>query len=135
MPTNYQLNCLRFYNGARMPIDPGSAAEEAGKAIADIPLWVWVVVSLAGMSGETWRASLEPEIKWQEVVRRVALRTGACALFGMATYLIATATGTHPGGAAGLAIICGLIGADSASALYERYVAKKLGIKKPSRED
>lgn len=130
MPSKLQLNCLQFYTGARMPLDPNNIAEETGRAIADIPLWVWVVVSLAGMSGETWRASLEPEIKWQEVARRVLLRTGACAMFGMATYLLATAAGTHPGGSVGVAIICGLIGADSASAVYERWIAKRLGVGK-----
>ncbi len=108
--------------------DPNQIVQETGKAIADLPLWMWIVLALAGGFGEMWRASRDPSITWGEICRRVVLRAGASSLFGLATFMLAWVATTNPVGSAAMGILMGLIGADIASALYERWFAKRFGL-------
>lgn len=91
------------------------------------PWWLLLIVAAAGMAGEMRQLDV-PGITWGEIVRRVALRFGSSALFGMATLMLAMVIwhDVMIAGAAG--ILVGLLGADIAGALYTRWLAKQVGV-------
>ena len=98
------------------------------QALADMPLWVVIVVSIvAGFSGEAWRADKAGLTGW-ELVRRIALRSFASAVFGLATFLLVWATGAHVLVAVGVGCIVATMGADVASGLYERWMARRMDV-------
>lgn len=108
--------------------DPNQVLQDTGRAIADIPLWLWILICLAGGFGETWRASREPAITWAEICKRVVLRAGASSMFGLVTFMLVWWSVESPVPAAAIGILVGLIGADIASSLYERWLAKRMGV-------
>lgn len=108
--------------------DPNQVLHETGRAIADIPLWLWILICLAGGFGEAWRASREPAIAWGEICKRVVLRAGASSMFGLVTFMLVWWWVDNPVPAAAIGILVGLIGADIASSLYERWLAKRMGV-------
>ncbi|MBU0791013.1 MAG: pyocin R2, holin, partial [Gammaproteobacteria bacterium] len=74
------------------------------------------------------QASEGADLSVGELAKRVLLRFGASAVFGLATVLLATAWGSSllTAGALGSVVAC--LGADLASGLYARWLAKKAGI-------
>ena len=60
------------------------------QALADVPLWLLVLLSMAGLSGEMLRAS-GTDLGLRQILQRVALRFLASGLLGMATLLLALA--------------------------------------------
>ena len=60
------------------------------QALSDVPLWLLVLLSLAGLSGEMLRAS-GSELGLRQILQRVALRFLASGLLGMATLLLVMA--------------------------------------------
>ncbi|QJP98549.1 phage holin family protein [Pseudomonas fluorescens] len=97
------------------------------QALADVPLWLLILLSMAGLSGEMLRAS-GSDLALRQILQRVALRFLASGLLGMATLLLAMALWNNLYLAAGLGIVIAVIGADVAGGLYTRFLAKKAGI-------
>lgn len=99
------------------------------QSLADIPLWVVILIAVAGLAGEMRQAEMAG-VTMGEIVRRVALRFGSSALFGMATLLLVMSMWHNIILAGALGIIVGLLGADIAGGLYSRWLAKKAGVDK-----
>ena len=101
---------------------------EQQAALADVPLWVVIVVAIvAGFSGEMWRADKAGLAGW-DLVRRIVLRAGASVVFGLATFALIWASGAHVLVAVAIGCIVSTMGADVASGLYERWIAKRAGV-------
>lgn len=101
------------------------------QALTDVPLWLLVLLSLAGLSGEMLRAS-GSDLRLRQILQRVALRFLASGLLGMATLLLAMALWNNLYLAAGLGIVIAVIGADVAGGLYTQFLARKAGVSDPS---
>lgn len=104
--------------------------DQVQQSIADIPTWLLVLVALAGLTGEMRRAEAAG-LAAGELVKRVLLRFGASGVFGISTVLLAAAWGSSLLAAAGLGSIVAVLGADVASALYEKWLARRLGVAPP----
>lgn len=104
-----------------------SIEDRVAQSVEDIPTWLLILVALAGLSGELWRADVAG-YAMSLLIKRVLLRFGASVIFGLATVLFATAWGSSllTAGALGSVVAC--LGADVASGLYARWLAKKAGI-------
>jgi len=96
--------------------------------VSDLPLWLWLLVGFAGLSGEMWRADVAG-VTFGELVKRIALRWCASATFGMCILMIAMAHGAPLFVAGGLAGITACNGADIASGIYNRWLKHRLGLK------
>lgn len=101
--------------------------QQVQQTLADLPTWLLLLVAVAGLVGEMRQADL-PGVAMGEILRRVLLRFGSSALFGMATLLLVLSIWGDPYVAGALGIVVGLLGADIAGALYARWLAKKAGI-------
>jgi len=97
--------------------------------LSDLPLWFFFLISLAGLSGEMWRAEAVDGLTWGDIIKRITLRWAASATFGMCTGMLIVACGYSEliAGAIGGMIACN--GADIASGLYSRWLKRKLGLK------
>ena len=104
------------------------------QALTDMPFWLLVLLSMAGMSGEMLRAS-GSDLSLRQILQRVALRFLASGLLGMATLLLAMALWSNLYLAAGLGIVIAVIGADVAGGLYTQLLAKKAGLPIGERND
>jgi hypothetical protein len=63
------------------------------QALADMPIWMVIVLSLVGgISGEMWRADKAGMQGWS-LMRRLALRSGACVMCGVSTTMPLYAAG------------------------------------------
>lgn len=96
-------------------------------ALEAMPTWLLILVALAGLVSEMRQADV-PGVATSELVKRVMLRFGSSALFGMATLLLSLSIWPMPYFAGALGILVGLLGADIAGALYTRWLAKKAGL-------
>lgn len=104
-----------------------STEQQVQQSLADLPTMLLILVALAGLAGELRQAD-KAGLAWGELIKRVFVRFGSSALFGISTlmfvywlrqdYLLA--------GAMGIGV--GLIGADVAGGLYARWLAKKAGV-------
>ena len=98
------------------------------QALAEMPIWMVIVLSLVGgVSGEMWRADKAGVRGWS-LMRRLALRSGACVACGLSTMLLLHAAGVSIVAAGGLGCLTAMAGADVAIGLYERWAAKRLGV-------
>ena len=104
-----------------------STEQQVQQSLADLPTWLLILVALAGLTGEMWRADAAGMAVGM-LIKRVLLRFGASAMFGIATVLFATAWGSSLSAAAALGSVVACLGADVASGLYERWLAKKAGV-------
>jgi len=101
---------------------------EQQQALADLPIWGVIAVAVAaGFSGEMWRADRDG-LRGRELVYRVILRAGASVVFGLSTMLLVWASGAHVLVAAAIGFVVATMGADVASGLYERWLAKRAGV-------
>ncbi|RZI85867.1 MAG: pyocin R2, holin, partial [Pseudomonas sp.] len=58
------------------------------QALLEMPLWLVIVLALlGGVSGEMWRADKAGAKGWS-LVRRLALRSGACMICGVSTVML-----------------------------------------------
>lgn len=98
------------------------------QALVEMPLWMVIVASLVGgVSGEMWRADKAGVHGWA-LVRRLALRSGACIVCGLSTIMLLYSAGLSIWAAASLGCLTAMAGADVAIGLYERWAAKRLGV-------
>lgn len=98
------------------------------QALAEMPIWMVIILSLiGGVSGEMWRADRAGASGWS-LVRRIALRSGACVVCGMATIMLLYSMGASIWAAAAIGCLTATAGADVAIGLYERWAAKRLGV-------
>ncbi|AVO57519.1 phage holin family protein [Pseudomonas sp. 22526] len=109
------------------------------QALLDMPIWLVIVLALVGgVSGEMWRADKEGARGWL-LLRRLALRSGACVICGVSTIMLLYAAGVSIWTAGAFGCLTAMAGADVAIGLYERWAAKRLGVcevpPKDSRSD
>lgn len=107
------------------------------QALAEMPIWLVIVLALVGgVSGEMWRADKEGARGWA-LVRRLALRSGACIVCGMAAMMLLIGAGLSVWTAGAFGCLTAMAGADVAIGLYERWAAKRIGVCKvpPVTED
>lgn len=98
------------------------------QTLADMPIWMVIVLSLlGGISGEMWRADKAGMRGWA-LTRRLALRSGACVVCGVSTTMLLYAAGVSMITASAAGCLTAMAGADVAIGLYERWVAKRLGL-------
>lgn len=98
------------------------------QTLIDMPVWMVVFLSLiGGVSGEMWRADKAGLRGWA-LIRRLALRTGACVVCGLSTIMLLYAAGASVWTAGALGCLTAMAGADVAIGLYERWAAKRLGV-------
>jgi len=120
--------------GTRAQPRQGPLMNTEHQTLADVPFWLLVLLSMAGLSGEMLRAS-GSDLSLRQILQRVALRFLASGLLGMATLLLALALWSNLYLAAGLGIVIAVIGADVAGGLYTQILAKKAGITTGGRND
>jgi len=104
------------------------------QALGEMPLWLVIMISLAGLSGELLRAS-GADMTGGELTKRVALRFGACAVFGLASLMLTLAAGAPVLAAGGIGCVVAVLGADVAGGLYTRWLAKRAGVQVPEHGD
>lgn len=98
------------------------------QTLVDMPIWMVIVLSLVGgVSGEMWRAD-KAGIRGWALIRRLALRSGACVACGLSTMMLLHAAGVSIVAAGALGCLTAMAGADVAIGLYERWAAKRLGV-------
>lgn len=98
------------------------------QALLDIPIWLVIVLALlGGVSGEMWRADKEGARGWS-LLRRLALRSGACMICGVSAIMLLYAAGMSIWTACAFGCLTAMAGADVAIGLYERWAAKRIGI-------
>lgn len=101
---------------------------EQQQALVELPLWVVAMLAIAsGFSGEMWRADKAGLHGWA-LVRRVVLRSGASVVFGGATAMLLWSLGLNFFAAMAIGFVVATMGADVATVLYERWLAKKAGV-------
>ncbi|BAP80915.1 hypothetical protein MT1_3740 [Pseudomonas sp. MT-1] len=98
------------------------------QTLADMPFWLLVLISMAGLSGEMLRASAGEDLTMGQIARRVALRFGASGFLGMGSLMFALAFDAGIYMAGGIGIVVAVLGADVAGGLYTQYLAKKAGV-------
>ena len=63
------------------------------QALADMPIWLVILLAVVGgVSGEMWRADKEGARGWP-LLRRLALRSGACMICGVSAIMLLYAAG------------------------------------------
>ena len=98
------------------------------QTLADMPFWLLVLISMAGLSGEMLRASGD-DLTMGQIAKRVALRFSASGFLGMSTLMLALAFGSGIYMAGGIGIVVAVLGADVAGGLYTQWLARKAGIR------
>lgn len=97
-------------------------------SLTEIPLWVLLLLAAAGgVSGEMWRADKAGLNGWR-LIRRLALRSGASIVCGVAVMFLAMSCGAALMLAAAIGSLTAAAGAEIAVSLYERWAARRLGI-------
>ncbi len=102
------------------------------QTLIDMPIWLVIVLALlGGVSGEMWRADKEGASGWP-LLRRLALRSGACMICGVSSTMLLYAFGLSIWSASALGCLTAMAGADVAIGLYERWAARRLGLNEPA---
>ena len=98
------------------------------QTLIEMPIWMVIVLSLVGgVSGEMWRADKAGVRGWG-LMRRIALRSGACIVCGLSTIMLLYSLGVSIWAAGAVGCLTAMAGADVAIGLYERWAAKRLGV-------
>lgn len=102
--------------------------------LLDMPIWAVVLLALmGGVFGEMWRADKEGARGWS-LLRRLALRSGACMVCGVSVLMLLYATGLSIWVAGAFGGLTAMAGADVAIGLYERWAARRIGVGEPPRD-
>ncbi|PTT87873.1 pyocin R2, holin [Pseudomonas sp. HMWF031] len=98
------------------------------QALLDMPIWLVIVLALVGgLSGEMWRADKDGARGWT-LLRRLALRSGACMVGGFSATMLLYAAGLSIWVAGAFGCLTAMAGADVAISLYERWAARRIGV-------
>ncbi|HWT68431.1 MAG TPA: phage holin family protein [Pseudomonas sp.] len=98
------------------------------QVLLDLPIWLVIVLALVGgVSGEMWRADKDGARGWS-LLRRLALRSGACMVCGVSAIMLLYAAGISIWVAGAFGCLTAMAGADVAIGFYERWAAKRIGI-------
>ena len=98
------------------------------QVLLEMPVLLVILLALVGgVSGEMWRADKAGVRGWP-LVRRLALRSGACVGCGLSTMMLLHAAGVSIWAASAVGCLTAMAGADVSIGLYERWAAKRLGI-------
>jgi len=98
------------------------------QALLDMPIWLVIVLALlGGITGEMWRADKEGARGWS-LLRRLALRSGACMVCGVSALMLLYAAGLSIWAAGAFGCLTAMAGADVAIGLYERWAARRMGL-------
>lgn len=98
--------------------------------LLDMPLWLVILLALVGgVFGEMWRADKDGASGWA-LIRRLALRSGACMVCGVSTIMLLYAGGLSIWTAGAFGCLTALAGADVAINGYRRWVTKRLELVK-----
>lgn len=98
------------------------------QALLEMPIWLVIALAVVGgVSGEMWRADKKGARGWS-LLRRLALRSGACMACGVSTLMLLYALGMSIWTAGAIGCLTAMAGADVAIGLYERWAAKRLGV-------
>ncbi|WP_324710671.1 phage holin family protein [Pseudomonas citronellolis] len=101
----------------------------------EMPLWVSILLAaVGGVSGEMWRADKAGLGGWG-LLRRLALRSGASIVCGVAVMFLALACGASLLLSAAIGSLTAAAGAEIAVGLYERWAARRLGVCQLSESD
>ncbi|MBF6026570.1 pyocin R2, holin [Pseudomonas sp. P115] len=101
------------------------------QVVAELPIWLVILLALiGGVCGEMWRADKEGARGWA-LIRRLALRSGACMVCGVSAVMLLYAAGLSAWTAAAIGCMTAMAGADAAIGLYERWSAKRIGVNEP----
>ena len=101
------------------------------QVLAELPIWLVIVLALiGGVCGEMWRADKEGAQGWS-LIRRLALRSGACMVCGVSAVMLLYATGLSIWTAAAIGCMTAMAGADAAIGLYERWSTRRMGANDP----
>ncbi|MGE7992131.1 phage holin family protein [Pseudomonas sp. NPDC089554] len=99
------------------------------QALLEMPLWLVIVLALlGGLAGEMWRADKAGARGWS-LLRRLALRSGACMVCGVSTVMLLYASGLSIWTASAFGCLTAMAGADVTIGLYERWAARRLGLR------
>lgn len=105
------------------------------QTLADAPLWTVILgFVLAALSGEMWRGDKAGLSGWA-LIKRIVLRAGASAVFGMATFLLLLGLGSQMLVAVPVGCVIATMGADMASSLYEQWLKRRAGINDASKPE
>ncbi|MDR6914951.1 hypothetical protein J2X66_001816 [Pseudomonas sp. 3296] len=97
-------------------------------ALLDMPIWLVIVLALVGgVSGEMWRADKDGARGWS-LLRRLALRSGACMVCGVSAIMLLYAAGVSIWAACAFGCLTAMAGADVSIGLYERWAAKRIDV-------
>ncbi|MGY2259228.1 phage holin family protein [Pseudomonas sp. SDO55104_S430] len=98
------------------------------QALLDMPIWLVIVLALlGGISGEMWRADKDGARGWS-LLRRLALRSGACMVCGVSAVMLLYAAGMSIWTSGAFGCLTAMAVADVAIGLYERWAAKRIGV-------
>lgn len=112
----------------------GGAVMNEQQMLLEVPFWLVIVLALVGgLCGEMWRADKAGARGWS-LMRRLALRSGACMVCGVSTVMLSYASGISIWSACALGCMTALSGADIAIGFYERWAARRLGLKDVSQD-
>lgn len=101
------------------------------QVVAELPIWLVILLALiGGVCGEMWRADKDGARGWA-LIRRLALRSGACMVCGVSAVMLLYAAGLSAWTAAAIGCMTAMAGADAAIGLYERWSAKRIGVNEP----
>jgi Kef-type K+ transport system membrane component KefB len=112
----------------------GRTVTSEQQTLLEMPIWLVIVLALlGGVSGEMWRAD-KAGARGAALLRRLALRSGACMVCGVSTMMLLYASGLSIWAASALGCLTAVGGADITMGLYERWAAKRLGLGNDSKE-
>ena len=98
------------------------------QVLLDMPVLLVILLALGGgVFGEMWRADKDGASGWL-LIRRLALRSGACVVCGVSTFMLLYSAGMSVLAAGAFGCLTALAGADAAISLYQRWAAKRLGV-------
>ena len=98
------------------------------KVLLDMTVLLVILLALlGGVFGEMWRADKDGASGWL-LIRRLALRSGACVVCGVSTFMLLYSAGMSVLAAGAFGCLTALAGADAAISLYQRWAAKRLGV-------
>ena len=105
------------------------------QALLEMPLSLVIDLPLqGGMSGEQSRADKARATGWS-LLRRLALRSGACMVCGVSTVMLLYAGGLSIWAASAFGCLTAVGGADVAMRLYERWAIRRLGLRDSTQPD